>query len=313
MPAESNSTIAISEQNVGDEQILGQYIPLLYHYNMLQDEDRVGGFKEAIEFLVRPGDHVVELGGGTGILSSFAARCGARVTCVERNPELVAAARRFVKLNKLEDRITVIEQDAAEFVPATPVDFVVCEMLHVGLLREKQAQVISRFKQNYTEAHGEKLPTFMPEVSILMAQPVEHSFEFAGYVAPVPMFQAPVLDQPRTQELASLTPYAHIAYEDQIPMRFESCLEFVAECEGVVNAIRFVTQNILTVDEPGQRAITWPNQCLVLPLPQSFSVRVGDPIEVGFCYRPGDTIERLMPTLEARRLQTHPVAYNKAA
>ena len=56
-----------------DEKVLGQYIPLLYHYNMLQDNDRVGAFQEAIHLLVQPDMHVVELGGGTGILSSFAA------------------------------------------------------------------------------------------------------------------------------------------------------------------------------------------------------------------------------------------------
>ena len=155
-----------------DTEVLGQYIPLLYHYNMLQDEDRVGAFRSAIELVVKPGMHVVELGGGTGILSSFAARQGASVSCVERNPELVSCAQRFVETNGLQKQIRVIQADAASYVPDKPVDVVVCEMLHVGLLREKQAQVIAAFKQNYTKTFGKKLPIFVPEASILMAQPV---------------------------------------------------------------------------------------------------------------------------------------------
>lgn len=279
------------------ESTLGQFIPLLYHYNMLQDEDRVGAFRAAIELVVKPGMHVVELGGGTGILSSFAARLGAHVTCVERNPELVAAARRFVVLNGLQNQIDVVQCDAVDFVPERKVDAVVCEMLHVGLLREKQAQVIQAFKRNYFNAFDGTLPVFLPEVSILMAQPVQHCFDFAGYTAPVPLFQAPLLDQPRTQPLAELQPYANIAYHETIPMNFESQLTFEATNTADVNAIRFVTQNVIGVDEKQQKAITWPNQCLVLPLGRSVGVSTGANITVSFEYHCGGTVDQLHRTV----------------
>ena len=152
-----------SEEHIPQEQVLGQYIPLLYHYNMLQDADRVGAFLEAIELLVAPGMHVVELGGGTGILSAFAARQGATVSCVERNPELAVVARKLIRENGLEDRVSVIQADASCYVPSSRVDVVVCEMLHVGLLREHQAQVITAFKNNYVRAFGLRLPVFIPE------------------------------------------------------------------------------------------------------------------------------------------------------
>ncbi len=280
-----------------DESVLGQYIPLLYHYNMLQDADRVGAFREAMKLVVRPGMHVLELGGGTGILSSFAARQGAKVTCVERNPELVQCARRLVRRNGLQDRINVFAADAAEFVPDRPVDVVICEMLHVGLLREKQAQVIAAFKRNYQDAYRIKLPIFVPEVSILMMQPVEQSFDFAGYDAPVPMFQAPMADQPRTTEIANLSPYANIAYEDAIPMEFNVRQSLIANQDACVNAIRFVTQNVMTVDMEARRAITWPNQCLVLPIDSTFDVRSGQSIQVQFAYEAGGSIEDLSDSI----------------
>lgn len=285
-------------QNATDEQTLGQYIPLVYHYNMLQDADRVNAFREAIELIVRPGMHVVELGGGTGILSSFAARQGARVTCVERNPELVSCARRFVRDNGLSDSVEVIRADASEFVPDSPVDVVVCEMLHVGLLREKQSQVISSFKRRYMATHGPALPIFIPEASILMAQPVQQCFEFAGYIAPVPMFQAPLLDQPRTQEIASLSAYANIAYDDFIPMSFRVSQSIIANQSACVNAIRFVTQNVLGIDMSQQRAITWPNQCLVLPLSNSFDIVAGQKIKMSFEYEAGGSIDELSQSIE---------------
>ena len=291
-----------------DEKVLGQYIPLLYHYNMLQDNDRVGAFQEAIHLLVQPDMHVVELGGGTGILSSFAARRGAQVTCVERNPELVATSCRFLAANGLSESVQVVQADAARFVPTRPVDVVVCEMLHVGLLREKQANVIESFKRNYRRAMSTrltgavKLPVFVPEVSVLMVQLVEQSFDFAGFYAPVPMFQPPLHHQERTIEMSDLQPYANIAYESLIPQHFSVSQRHQPRGAGHVNAIRLTTQNILAVDEPTQRAITWPNQCLVLPLQQPFDIACDQSVQVEFKYTAGDTIEVLQESLRVQRL-----------
>ena len=66
-----------------DELELGQFIPLAYHHAMLLDQARVAAFEEAITKLVRPGATVVELGGGTGILSHLLCRpdCSAGVVC----------------------------------------------------------------------------------------------------------------------------------------------------------------------------------------------------------------------------------------
>ena len=286
-----------SHDSCSDTQVLGQFIPLLYHYNMLQDEDRVDAFRDAINFLVQPGMHVLELGGGTGILSSFAARRGAHVTCVERNPELVECASRLVERNNLDEQIKVVQADAATYRPNRPVDVVVCEMLHVGLLREKQAQVISGFKRTYQRAYGNRLPIFAPEVSILMVQPVQQDFEFAGYQAPIPLFQAPLADQPRTRPIASLVPYETVTYQDAFAERFSSSEVFVAEQAGRVNAIRLVTQNVLAIDEPGQRAITWANQCLVLPIENEFEVAAGQGIRIDFQYRAGAAIDHLSSSL----------------
>src|SRR5487761_1017102 len=99
----------MSSSGADEREVLGQFIPLHYHYNMLTDEARMAGFKEALEKVVPPGGKVLELGGGTGVLSFFAAQNAAKVWCVERNPELVRAARRILALNAGGDRIEVVE------------------------------------------------------------------------------------------------------------------------------------------------------------------------------------------------------------
>jgi len=280
------------------EKTLGQYIPLLYHYNMLQDEDRVGAFKQAIELIVQPGMHVVELGGGTGILSSLAARRGARVTCVERNPELIVKSNEFLRLNSLADDVTVVAEDATGFVPDRPVDVVICEMLHSGLLREKQASVIAAFKRNYIAQFGRaKLPVFIPEATILMIQLLEQSFDFSGYEAPVPMFQAPTAIQPRTIELSTLLPYANLAYGHTIPKHFIFDESLTTNQAGHFNAIRLVTQNVLGIDEEKQQAITWANQHLVLPIPNPRDLKTNDSVRVQFNYEVGDSVDQFDASL----------------
>lgn len=284
-----------------DEKTLGQYIPLVYHYNMLQDEERVGAFQAAIASTVRPGMRVVELGSGTGILSSFAARQGATVDSVERNPELVDCSRRFLSANGLQDRVRVVAADAAQWIPEQPVDVVICEMLHVGLLREKQAQVISAFKHHYALRFGAQLPLFIPEVSILMCQPVQYNFDFAGYVAPVPSFHAPTQTEPRTKEIAPLATYQTVDYGQAIPAQLNACESFSATASGVVNAIRLVTQNVLTVDVESQVAVTWPNQCLILPVDRPFVCSEGEVVDVTMDYEAGGAIESICYEARSRR------------
>ena len=132
---------------------LGQYIPLHYHYQMLLDEARMRGFAQAIAYNVLEGARVLELGGGTGVLSCFAARQGARVWCVERQPELAETARRLLEDNGVGDRVEVVTADVGQYLPPEPVDFVICEMLHSALLREKQIQIIDDFKRRYLEVY----------------------------------------------------------------------------------------------------------------------------------------------------------------
>jgi type I protein arginine methyltransferase len=84
---------------MNSEDELGQFIPLHYHYHMLRDRARMSGFRRAIAASVLPGAKVLEFGGGTGVLSFFAAQQASHVWCVERNPELVNEARRLLPRN----------------------------------------------------------------------------------------------------------------------------------------------------------------------------------------------------------------------
>ncbi|GAA4422495.1 methyltransferase domain-containing protein [Bremerella cremea] len=265
-------------------EVLGQFIPLHYHYDMLRDNYRMTSFQQAIAATVQPGMTVVDLGGGTGVLSYFAAMQGAHVYYVERNPELVEVAKRFLTMNKVSDRVTIVHEDAAKFVPPVPVDVVTCEMLHVGLVREKQTLVIEQFKQNYVQAHGTKLPRFIPEASLLAIQPVMQAYEFAGFHAPVPLFQPPVATVDGTTELGLPAIYSTIVYDEAYPQRIDWKGVLTMQSAGTLNGWRVVTKNVLAVLVEEQSEICWHNQYLVVPIAQPLEVNVGDRIEVALNY-----------------------------
>jgi protein arginine N-methyltransferase 1 len=78
---------------------------LHYHASLLADQDRVDRLREAIHAVVRPGDVVVDVGTGTGLLAYFACQAGAaRVFAIEEGP-VVNLAREIARVNGFDDRV----------------------------------------------------------------------------------------------------------------------------------------------------------------------------------------------------------------
>ncbi|MFI4874570.1 MAG: methyltransferase domain-containing protein [Blastopirellula sp. JB062] len=288
------------------DEVLGQFIPLHYHFEMLRDRYRMQSFRAAIETTVRPGDKVVDLGGGTGVMSFFAARAGAEVWYCERNPELVDAARQILRDNGVERQVHIVHADAAEFVAPTPMDAVICEMLHVGLLREKQIDVIAAFQRNYQRQHGARLPRFIPEGTLLACQPVEQNFEFEGFLATGPLFQAPAESHADTDILAEPAVHHMVWYDKPLRNQIAWRGKFVMTRDGTLNAVRFITKNALAVEVESERVIPWHNQFLVMPIETPFQVAAGDMIEISFQYEAGDELQQLGQSLQATRVEEKP-------
>jgi protein arginine N-methyltransferase 1 len=279
----------------GHELELGQFIPAHYHFNMLNDERRTGAFEEALGRVVAPGARVLDLGGGTGVLSFFAARAASRVWCVELNPELAGLARELLAENGAAHRVEVVEADAMTYLPPEQVDLVVCEMLHVTLLVEKQIQVVGAFKERYLQAFGPPLPRLMPEAIVQAVQPLQQSFDFHGYHAPTVHFQDGTVEQPRTLELGEPVVYQTIQLAEPLPDRIAWRGALTVARAGTLNAIRFVTKNLLAILESEGRSIDWLMNYLVVPVESPIAVRAGDTVELAFDYEPGGRLSSLRP------------------
>src|SRR5687767_2221751 len=78
------------------------------HREYLDDPLRVEAYRRAISQVVRPGDVVVDIASGTGILGLLACQAGAaRVYSID-DGEITEVARRIVERTPFAERITII-------------------------------------------------------------------------------------------------------------------------------------------------------------------------------------------------------------
>ncbi len=282
---------------------LGQFIPVHYHHNMLMDQNRMHGFKSAINYAVKPGAKVLELGGGTGVLSWFAAAKAAKVYCVEFNPDMVQAARKMLSMNPNGHKVEVVHADAFEYLPPEPVDVVICEMIHVAMLREKQVEVMESFKRRYLARFGGPLPIFLPEAVIMAVQPIQQDYDFEGFYAPIVQFQETTVHYPGTLELAPAAVYSILDFSQPTDLAIAWQGQFLVANAGSVNALRFVTKNVLAVVQEENSTIDWLNHYMTLPLVNPVQVKAGDVIDVSFAYRAGASIAALEAAIRVEMVQ----------
>ena len=105
------------------------YTEIEVHRTMICDRVRTDAFRRAIDSVVKPGDIVLDVGAGTGILSLFAARAGAaRVYAVERTTVAVLA-QELAAANGVAEVVEVIQGDITEIELPERVDVIVSEWL----------------------------------------------------------------------------------------------------------------------------------------------------------------------------------------
>jgi hypothetical protein len=96
---------------------------------LLNDRTRTDAFLEAIRRTVHPGDVVVDLGTGTGVLAVAAAQAGARRVFALEAGRVADHAERIIQKNLVGDRVSLIRGWSTQVELPEPADVLVGELL----------------------------------------------------------------------------------------------------------------------------------------------------------------------------------------
>jgi len=144
------------------------------HRQYLEDRIRIAAFRQAICDTVRPGDIVLDLGCGTGILGLLACEAGARRIYSVDDGGMAQLARDLAQANGYGDRISVIKGLSTRITLPEAADVVVADQIgHFGF----EAGVLEYFAdaaRRLLKPAGRAIPA---QVSLWVV-PVEHAAQW---------------------------------------------------------------------------------------------------------------------------------------
>ncbi|HEV2777627.1 MAG TPA: 50S ribosomal protein L11 methyltransferase [Solirubrobacteraceae bacterium] len=131
---------------------------LHYHASLLADADRVDRLHEAIHAVVRPGDIVVDVGTGTGVLAYFACQAGAaRVFAIEEGP-VVNLARELARVNGFDDRVEFFGDRSYRVELPERADVLISETLWNFGVGEGMVGVLADARRRFLKPDARSIP-----------------------------------------------------------------------------------------------------------------------------------------------------------
>jgi protein arginine N-methyltransferase 3 len=149
-----------------DEDYFDSYKGNGIHREMIEDRVRTEGYRDFIEKNrdVFAGKTVLDVGCGTGILSLFCARAGAKKVFAVDNSTIAVRAKEIVAKNGYEDRVEVIQGRIEDFntqrlIGKAKVDIIISEWMGYGLLFEGMLDSVLRARDMYLKPDGILVPS----------------------------------------------------------------------------------------------------------------------------------------------------------
>lgn len=158
-----------------------RYGDLELHRRMIADRSRTDAFARAIAEVVRPGDAVLDVGTGTGVLAMLSAKAGAKPVHAVDQADIAEAAKALVKANKLDKIVTVHRGMMTDLEFPVSFDMIVSEWLGHFALVEGMLDDICPVRDKHLKPGGKMMPS---EVSLLLApvdDPVLYHRDGPGY------------------------------------------------------------------------------------------------------------------------------------
>lgn len=256
---------------------------------LLADADRTSKLIEAVTDAVRPGDRVLELGTGTGILAMAAARAGAEVVdAYELSSATAATARRNITANGYSPVVQVIEDDVTTCTFAGPYDVVVADLIGVGLVDDPLVPALNNLvTQAVLAPDARVIPTSQSTfIELVMAD-----FEFFGFEMPMIQIEHTwqdrrIRDTMTELRLVSHPDFTRAAREGaRIDDRVLAIIDLKVMHTGRANALRMTSMSHLApgIDSGWTQCMNSP---ALIPIPES-DLTIGSQVGIDLGYRMG--------------------------
>ncbi|KAK9454961.1 S-adenosyl-L-methionine-dependent methyltransferase [Dipodascopsis uninucleata] len=157
MTSENTEMVTRKDMAFSEQHYFSSYDHFGIHEEMLKDETRTLSYRNAIyqnSHMFR-GKVVLDVGCGTGILSMFAARAGAKHVIGVDMSSIIDMAKKLVELNGLSDKITLLQGKMEEVVlPFEKVDIIISEWMGYFLLYESMLDTVLVARDKYLVPGG---------------------------------------------------------------------------------------------------------------------------------------------------------------
>jgi len=150
----------LQKEMTSSDYYWNSYAHFSIHEEMLKDEVRTLGYKKAImdnKHLFRD-KLVLDVGCGTGILSMFAIKAGAKHVYAVDCSDIIHQAKQIVMDNGLQDKITVIQKKVEELDLPCKVDIILSEWMGYFLLYESMLNTVIWARDHFLAPEGILLP-----------------------------------------------------------------------------------------------------------------------------------------------------------
>jgi hypothetical protein len=274
------------------------------HRQFIGDRPRVDALERAIAAAVRPGDVVIDLASGTGILGLLACRAGAsRVYCIESGG-IIALARDLARANGFADRMQFVLAHSSYARLPEPADVLISDQIGQFGFEAGLVQTVADVRTRLLKPGGR----IIPERVTMYLAPVETpalrdvlTFWSSG---PVGFSFGPAREvavnsghRLRIEPGHLLGPgVAGAAIETQtiIDAPFDCCASLTASRDGLLDGIGgwFVADlagGVAMTNAPGDvNRIDRRN--VVFPIDHAVPLRAGDVVDVSMRIRPSDLL-----------------------
>jgi hypothetical protein len=264
---------------------------LHYHASLLADEDRVDRFREAVHEVVRPGDVVVDVGTGTGLLAYFACQAGAsRVFAIEEGP-VVDLAREIAMVNRFADRVEFFNDRSYRVELPERADVLISETLWNFGVGEGMVGFVADARRRFLKPGARSIPAAVElHVAAVQSDRVyallhdrprdRHGIDFS----PIRYCQVNNVQMPHLHSDDFLAPPARLlttVLDEAAATDFDAEVVVMAARDGVMHGICgwfrcLLTPAIALDNEPPSLTSSWAHA--LFPVQNPVGVTAGDEI-----------------------------------